>query len=178
MLKKLLVIIIALSAFTKASPHKSDTLYISENKSVILKDTANDCTAVTGSRSVYKDINLYLLKDSTVRFLKNDVSGELNIKDIRTIKFKGRGFMKGAVIGYAIGFVSGFILGCQDFGFSNEFNFGDGMLGGFIVGIPFALIGGGLGSLFAEDRLYDLGNLDLDSKRKIILYLMKENPDR
>jgi len=178
MLKKLIIIIIALTAFNKVYPYKSDTLYISKNKSVILKDTADDCTVVTSSRSVYKDINLFLLKDSTVRFLKDDVSGKLNIIDIRTIKFKGRGFMKGAVIGYAIGFVSGFIAGCQNFGFSNEFNFGNGMLGGFIVGIPFALIGGGLGALFAEDKFFDLSNMDLNAKRKKILFLMKEYADR
>lgn len=86
--------------------------------------------------------------------------------------------MKGAVIGYAIGFVSGFVLGSQDIGFSGKFNFGDGMLGGFIVGIPFALNGGGLGSLFAEDKLFDPGNLEIDSKREKILFLMKEYPDR
>jgi len=175
MLKILTVTMIMLSAYANAYPDTSDSL---KKISVILKDTASECTVITSSRSVYKDINLFLFKDSTVRFLKDDATGKLNISDIRTIKFKGAGFMKGAVIGWAIGFVSGFIIGCQDFGFSNEFNFGNGMLGGFIIGIPFALIGGGIGALFAEDKLYDLSNLDFDSKRKKILFLMKEYPDR
>jgi len=175
MLKIITVTLIMLSAYEVVYPETSDSL---KKISVILKDTASDCTVITNSRSVYKDVKLFLLMDSTVRFLKDETTGKLIISDIRTIKFKGAGFMKGAVIGWAIGFVSGFIIGCQDFGFSNEFNFGNGMLGGFIIGIPFALIGGGIGALFAEDKLYDLSNLDFDSKRKKILFLMKEYPDR
>ena len=175
MLKILTVTMIMLSAYANAYPDTSDSL---KKISVILKDTASECTVITSSRSVYKDVKLFLLMDSTVRFLKDETTGKLIISDIRTIKFKGAGFMKGAVIGWAIGFVSGFIIGCQDFGFSNEFNFGHGMLGGFIIGIPFALIGGGIGSLFAEDKLYDMSYMDRVAKRNKIKYLMKEYPDR
>lgn len=163
---------------SKVYSQKSDTSLLLKKKTFILKDTANDCTIITSSRSVYKDVNMFGLKDSTVRFLKDDLTGKLMINDIRTIKFKGTGFWRGALIGYGIGFVSGFIIGCYDLGFSNEFKFGDGFAVGFLIGIPFALVGGGLGSLFAEDKLYDMGNMNLEAKRKKIMYLMKEYPDR
>ncbi|HMS32521.1 MAG TPA: hypothetical protein PKC91_00400 [Ignavibacteria bacterium] len=164
--------------FSEVYSQNSDTSILSKKRNIILKDTSYLCTVITNSRSVYKDVNMFGLKDSTVRFLKEDISVKLNIKEIRTVKFRGAGFMKGAFIGYGIGFVSGFILGGQSFGYSGSFKFGNAMLGGFIIGIPFALIGGGLGSLFAEDKLYDLGKMDLESKRKKLFYIMKDLPDR
>ncbi len=164
--------------FSKVYSQNTDTSKIHKNKFVILKDTSYLCTIITNSRSVYKDVNMFGLKDSTVKFLKDDITGKLKIDEIRTVKFRGAGFMKGALIGYGIGFVSGFILGGQSFGYSGSFKFGNAMIGGFIIGIPFALIGGGLGSLFAEDKLYDLGKMDLEAKRKKLMYLMKEFPDR
>lgn len=174
----LFTLIFLLLILPKVYSQNTGTSKIHKNKYVILKDTAYLCTIITNSRSVYKDVNMFGLKDSSVKFLKDDITGKLKIDDIRTVKFRGAGFMKGALIGYGIGFVSGFIIGGQDFGYSNNFKFGNAMLGGFIVGIPFALIGGGLGSLFAEDKLYDLGKMDIEAKRKKLLYIMKENPDR
>ena len=39
-----------------------------------LKDTSYSCTVVLNSRSVYKDVKLFGLKDSTVNILKDEKS--------------------------------------------------------------------------------------------------------
>jgi len=152
---------------------------VSLNKKIIsITDTTYECTVVTASRSVYKDVNMYGLRDSSIKILKKGVARELFINDIRTLKFNARGFGKGALIGAAAGFVLGFVAGGQGFGFNNGFKIGDGMLVGFITAIPFCFIGGGLGVLFAEDQFFDLSNLDYKGKKDKLKYLILEFSDR
>ncbi|MEO6694576.1 MAG: hypothetical protein ABIY50_04290 [Ignavibacteria bacterium] len=155
-----------------------DTNLYRNKTGVYISDTTYECTIVTASRSVYKDVNLYGLNDSSVKILKKGVTKEILISDIRTVKFNARGFGKGALIGGGIGFALGFITGGQHFGFSRKFQIGDGMLLGFITAIPFLLIGGGLGSLFAEDQFYDLSNLDLQKKKDKMSFLISEFSDK
>lgn len=147
-------------------------------KNVYITDTTHECTVITSSRSVYEDVVIYGLSDSSVKVLKQDVSKELLIREIRTIKFHPRGFQKGALIGAGIGFAVGFIVGGQGLGFSKNFKFGEGVLVGMITALPICLIGGGIGALFAGSHLYDLGNMDLKSKREKVSYLIKEFSDR
>ncbi|MEO8210610.1 MAG: hypothetical protein ABI840_08605 [bacterium] len=160
-------------------PNNSDTIISSKKIAYQTKDTTSECKIITNSRSTYTDVQLFGLSDSSVKILKNGVTKELPVNEIRIIKFTGKGFGKGALIGGGIGFVMGFIIGGQNLGYSNnDFSFGKGIAGGFIIGVPFFFIGGGLGALFAEDKLYDLGNMDFLSKRKKIISLIKDYSDR
>lgn len=189
-MRNALLIYLIFITFSDLYSNNSDTTIILNNsdpivlKSKIFKaisDTTYDCTVVTGSRSIYKKVNLYGLKDSTLRMLDGEFSEEVHIKDIRTIKFHARGFWRGAAIGGGLGFVLGAIGGADGISFgdgSNEGSFGEAFLGGFILGIPFALIGGGLGALFADDQFYDLSNLNFETKRRVVGYLVKEYSDK
>ncbi|MDQ3020286.1 MAG: hypothetical protein M3R36_06920 [Bacteroidota bacterium] len=158
--------------------NNSDTIISSKKFTFQTKDTTSECKIITNSRSTYKDVQLFGLSDSTVKILKNGVTRELQINEIRILKFTGRGFGKGALIGGGIGFVMGFIIGGQNLGYSNnDFSFGKGIAGGFLIGVPFFFMGGGLGALFAENKLYDLGNMDLLSRKNKINLLIKEYSD-
>lgn len=144
-----------------------------------IKNNPYDCTVVTGSRSIYEDVKLFGLNDSSVLIMKDEVSREILIKDIKSLKFKGRGFWKGAIIGGAIGFALGFWLGAElsTIDHDEPDYLGAGTGGGLLFGIPSALIGGGLGALFADDIFYDLSNLDFKAKRKKLKSLIKEYSD-
>ncbi|MBK8552393.1 MAG: hypothetical protein IPL53_15525 [Ignavibacteria bacterium] len=184
-MKIAILICLVFTTFSDLYSNNSDTTVILNNSdSIILKnktfkaisDTTYDCTVVTGSRSIYKDVNLYGLKDSTLRMLDGEFSEEVHIKDIRTIRFHARGFWRGAAIGGGLGFVLGAIGGAD--GIYGEGSIGQALGVGIILGVPFALIGGGLGALFADDQFYDLSNLNFETKRRVVGYLLKEYSDK
>ena len=78
-----------------------------------------------------------------------------------------------------MGFLFGVIAGSSlSYGVGSSQRIGTTLLIGLLSAIPFGLIGGGLGSIFAEDQLYDLSNLNPEAKRKTIQYLMKEYSDK
>jgi len=151
-----------------------------QNNSILFSDTTYECTIVTSVKKVYKDVEMFSLSDSTVKTVKDENVKTVTIEEISSIKFNARGFGKGALIGGGIGFVTGFLIGSDgginlgSDGGSSEFSFGAGIGTGVIPAIPFGLIGGGLGALFASDQYFDLSNLDFKKKRSKILILMKE----
>jgi hypothetical protein len=156
-------------------------LMLSNSSSSEISDTTYKCTVTADSKNKYSDIQIHGLSDSSITVLKDDYSKEILIKDIQSIKFNGRGFMKGAAIGGGIGFVLGAIIGAQGVNLGSDGSAAGSFHGavglGFALGVPFGLIGGGLGALFAEDKFYDLSKLDFESKRKQIKYLIKEYSD-
>ncbi|HMR40171.1 MAG TPA: hypothetical protein PKA90_07040, partial [Ignavibacteria bacterium] len=179
-MKLMKLIFVLMICFTEVYSQTAET----NNSSVNLKlnqlntnDTTNTCTIIMNSRSVYKDVQLFGLKDSTVGFFKDEKSGRLNVSDIRTIKFDAKGFWKGALYGGAAGFLAGFAVGISE-GFdlggggSGNSTFGQGMAGGFFLSIPFGLIGGGIGSLLAEDHLYDMSDYSFLKKRSLVYFLI------
>ena len=181
-MKKIMMTFFLFVAIPDLYPNFPETIVTKNNSFKRVTDTTYDCTVVTGSRSIYKNVKLFALKDSAIMILKDDVSEKLLINNIRTIKFKGRGFWKGAVIGGGIGFGVGAIIGADGLHLGSDGST-DGSLGqslaiGAVLGISFGLLGGGFGALFAEDKFYDLSKMDFVSKRNKLKYLMKENSDR
>ncbi len=154
------------------------------NKTVSDKitDTTYDCEVITISGALYSDVNISGLSDSSVKILKKDSVTEIMIKDISSIKFYRRGFWKGAMIGmgtaFAIGLLAGKGIYTTGDGGSNEFKVGNVLLVGIILSVPFGLIGGGIGHLFASDQLYVLSNSSFEEKRKEVRYLIKEYSDK
>ncbi|MCB0726225.1 MAG: hypothetical protein R3A12_17310 [Ignavibacteria bacterium] len=186
-MRSIKLIIVFLVFFTEVFSQTADTIISSINlnlKSLNTKDTSNTCTITMNSRSVYKDVQMFGLKDSTVGFFKDEKSGRLKVSDIRKIKFNAKGFWKGALYGAGAGFLTGLIIGISG-GFdynvggssSHTGSFGAGFVGGIIIAIPFGLIGGGVGSLLANDHLYDMGDYSFIKKRSLIYTLIKEFPD-
>ena len=181
-MKKLITVLLFSLIISNAySNHSGAYLYL--KKSIVeITDTTYECTIVTGSKCIYKAAELYVLSDSSVIILRGDVKTEILIKDIRSIKFKGRGFWKGAVIGGGIGFGIGFIAGANATdalyaGTQDHSVAGLGILFGVIFAVPSGLIGGGIQSLLAKDKYYDLSNLDFEAKRKKIKQLINEYSD-
>ncbi len=139
---------------------------------------------MTLSKKNYKKVYLSGLTDSSVRILEGNYSHKLIIDSIQSITFYGRGFMTGAAIGGGIGMALGLILGGGNFSITGDgsgtgkYNFGQAFGSGFIIGIPFALIGGTLGGIFAEDKFYDLSNRSPAVKREMLSHLMKKYSDK
>lgn len=182
---KKLIFVIFIVCCTEVNSQSADANIIFKStgaKSMDLKDTSNICTITMNSRSVYEDVQMFNLIDSTVGFLKDKKSGKLNVADIRTIKFKAKGFWKGALYGTGAGFLTGFVirvtggLKLESDG-SNDGSIGQGFAVGVILAVPVGLIGGGIGSLIAEDHLYDMSDYSYIKKRSMIYHLIKEYPD-
>ena len=57
-------------------------------------------------------------------------------------------------------------------------SFGLAIAVGILLTVPFGLIGGGLGALFADDHFYDLSNMNYETKLETIGNLIKEYSDR
>ena len=180
-MKKIIVVLVLL-VFSNANSNNSNSLLPLKNSIAEISDTTYKCTIFTFSKNIYKDANLSGLSDSTVRILRGESSTEIHINDIKSIKFKGRGFLSGAAVGGGIGFLLGAIAGAVGSSLGSDGSY-DGSLGGAIgVGalfaVPFALIGGGIGVLLSEDKFYDLSKLDFEAKRKRIKNLIIKYSDR
>ncbi|MDZ4713014.1 MAG: hypothetical protein SGI89_11910 [bacterium] len=158
----------------------SDSLSSLKKNFYTFPDTTDNCDVIMMNGFLHNKVNLFGLNDSTVKILKSDVTKKIKINDIRSVKFKGRGFMKGLGIGALTGFVVGVIAGADGFSLvhkSEKGSFGQAFALGMILAIPLGVIGGPLGAAFAEDQYFNAGNLDFDSKCKKLYKLMKEYKD-
>jgi hypothetical protein len=180
MIKKILSTLFIFIQVSIVSANNSDSLFFSGENQFQISDTTYDCILVTNSKSTYKRVNLFGLNDSSLRVLNKNVSHKMLIDSIKSITFYGRGFWKGAYIGGGIGMVLGLIVGGSSNisftgdGGSSKYDLGRGIGAGALLAIPFGLIGGGLGALFAEDRFYDLSKLDFPAKKEQIEFLMRK----
>ncbi|MEO8664839.1 MAG: hypothetical protein ABI462_05025 [Ignavibacteria bacterium] len=140
-------------------------------------DTTSSCNIATTNGVVYKKVNMFDADDSTVKILKNNYVKVIPVKDIRSITFQGHGFGPGALTGAAIAFGLG-LLGGKGINATGdgtqEWKIGTALAIGCILAVPLLLIGGGIGALLADDKLYDLSELNFEDKRKQILFLIKE----
>ncbi|MEO8210608.1 MAG: hypothetical protein ABI840_08595 [bacterium] len=182
-MKLFIAAFIFLSSNLNLYSNNSDTIIASRKKTIIISDTTHYCMVLTLSKTVHKKVNLCGLRDSSVKILDNNYSHDLAIDSIQSITFYGRGFLKGAAIGGSIGMLTGIIFGGYNIsitgdGSSGDYNFGKAFALGFVIGVPFALIGGGVGALLAEDNFYDLSKMNFTNKRKKLIYLMKEYSDK
>lgn len=128
-----------------------------------------ECTVAIGSSKIYKDVKLFVFSDSSVKILNGNKSREILIKDIRSIKFEGPGFWKGALYGSGGALFIGFILGTLDTTYEYLW---DGMKLGLALTVPLAIIGG---LTIKKDKNYNLSKLNLESKRKKIKQLIRQN---
>ncbi len=182
--KLIIILLICITDVYSQSNDLKDTSISSvklNSNSLNSSDTSSTCTITMNSRSVYKDVQMFGLKDSTLGILKDEKSVRLNVSDIRTIKFDAKGFWTGALYGGTAGFLAGFAIGLLegfDFsghGGSGNVKFGQGVAAGIFLAVPFGLIGGGVGSLLANDHLYDMSGYSFIKKRSLIYFLIKEH---
>ncbi|MEO8210609.1 MAG: hypothetical protein ABI840_08600 [bacterium] len=180
-LKLFIAAIIFLSANLIAFSNNSDTIIVSKRKTILVADTTQNCKLVTFSKNIYLKVNLFELKDSSVKILDNYYSYELSIDSIQSITFYERGFWTGAAIGGGIGMLLG-LIGGGDFSItgdgSKEYKFGSAIYVGFLLGIPLALIGGAIGADLAQNDIHDFSTISFAAKRKKLIYLMKKYADK
>ena len=176
-MKKIITALTFILIFSNAYSYNSNLLLFSKKSTVEITDTTKKCSLRIISKKNYTDIYIFGLSDSSVKISNGEYSKEILIRDVKSITFKGSGFWKGAAIGGGIGLLAGILLGaslaemCDD---GDNCKTQTTISGGFIVGVPFALIGGLIGSASAKDKIYDLSRLDFVSKRKKIKFLIKE----
>lgn len=139
----------------------------------------DECSIYLQSRTLIKDVEITGMKDSNVFIIKNKITDKINIDEIRTIKFKGSGgFWKGALIGAGINFgVFTLLAIIVPKGQGEYAGWGKAML--FftaVVGIiPAGLIGGFVGAISQEDKIYQLPKGDIEAKIRNIRKIMKDN---
>ena len=143
---------------------------------VELTDTTEKCTIITKSNK-YPGVKIYGFGNSSVKILASKFTREIQIKDIRSIKFKGGGFWKGALIGGGAAFFLGLLpyMIFNDTAASSQENNNNLLLGGVAIGtglaLPFALVGGLIGQ---KDKEFDFKKLNYYSKKETIRHLIKE----
>lgn len=140
---------------------------------------SDECSIYLQSRTLIKDVEIVGVKDSNVFIIKNYVTDKINIDEIRTIKFKGSGgFWKGALVGAGINFTAFTILAIVvPKGHGEYAGWNKMML--FFVGIagiiPAGLIGGFIGAVSQEDKIYQLPKDDIEAKIRSIRKIIKDN---
>ncbi len=140
---------------------------------------SDECSIYLQSRTLIKDVEIVGVKDSNVFIIKNYVNDKINIEEIRTIKFKGSGgFWKGALIGAAFDAAVFIMLaiavpsGHGEYAGWNKIML---LYIGAIGLIPAGLIGGLMGVISQEDKIYQLPKGDIEAKIRSIRKIIKEN---
>ncbi|RPI15015.1 MAG: hypothetical protein EHM58_15175 [Ignavibacteriae bacterium] len=170
---KLKLIIFAFIVFISSGELKAQ-----KEIEVIVEDTSKECDIYLQSRILIKNAAIFRIKDSTVYIIKKDITKELKIADIRTIKFKsGSGFWTGAAIGAGVD-AAVFLTLAGIYGAKT----GEAALGaayalmfGAIGLVPSALIGGFIGAMTDEDTIYNLPKDDVKTKIRMLRKIIKEN---
>lgn len=129
--------------------------------------TKSECTVMTLSGKIYNDVRISGMNDSSMNILKNNKSKSLLLKDISSIKIKGRGFWKGALVGAGGALLLGFIAGNLD---TTGDYLWDGMKIGIALALPLAIVGGIFES---KDTVYDMRAMDISMKKKQVKYLLR-----
>lgn len=100
----------------------------------------------------------------------------VELQNIRKMSFRyGSNFGKAAFVSGAVGFGMGFLLG----GFFSldprpKFHLAPALLGGCIIALPFALIGGIVGALLPAYDDYEVNKVSSEQKRTYIMRLLKK----
>jgi hypothetical protein len=140
---------------------------------------SDECNIYLQNRNLIKDAEITGVNDSSVFIVKNKINNIINARDIRTIKFEARGgFWNGALIGAGINFGVFSILAIavpkghgEYAGWSKAMLFFAGVAGI----IPAGLIGGFIGAMSQEDKVYNIPQGDIKEKIKKIREIVKEN---
>jgi hypothetical protein len=139
----------------------------------------DECNIYLQSRTLIKNAELFGLTDTSLFYFKNKKVSKINVDDIRTIKFKGKGgFWKGALVGAAFdAFVFTMLAIAVDPGHGEGAGWNKVFLLyiGAIGLVPASLIGGFIGAMSDEDKIYEIPKGDLQVKIKKIRGIIKEN---
>jgi len=175
-MKKVIIVLSFLLIFSNAYSNNADSILSKKNTE--LTDTTTECTVKTVSKVTYKEVNLFGLSDSTVNILKENLSKEILIKDIKSIKFKGGGFWNGALIGAGTAFVLGYVTVALADTADEEFKNGSVFLNGLLVGaaftLPLGLLGGLIGAVVPKDHIFNFKKPDFEANRMTLKYIFKK----
>ncbi len=134
--------------------YEMDTLtYGIDEMNAVGIDTSGRCDIYLQDKSVMSDVLLVIDTDSTIKVIKENRTKILNIAGLRKIVFKttapfGKGYWIGSIIGAGVSFLTIYL-----------FSLGSADVYHYIVysglgSIPFGIIGGLFGELFARDDIY------------------------
>lgn len=116
-------------------------------------DTSGRCDIYLQDKSVLNDVLLVIDTDSTIKVINEDRTKILSIAGIRKIAFKttapfGKGYWIGSIIGAGVSFLTIYIL---SLGSADVYHY---IVYSGLGSIPFGIIGGLFGELFARDDIY------------------------
>lgn len=130
----------------------------------------DECDIYLKNRSLYKEVNILSLTDSTLRIDKKGVIKVIDVNQINKIKFRGAsGFWSGALIGAGISTFGWLITGIA----AGESALPFVLLYAGLTFLPSGLVGGLVGLMVApEDELYDVSGGNPKAKLKRLRYII------
>lgn len=137
-------------------------------------DTTDKCDLFVNDKSFMSGVLLVKDTDTTIKVIKDNKSKILNIAVIRKIVFRsnapfGKGYLIGSLIGAGVSFVSIMLL---SMGSAEVYQY---IVYSALGSIPFGVIGGLLGEIFAKDDIYLFENGIYPAKIKRIHYAMSNH---
>jgi hypothetical protein len=149
-------------------------IYCQTEEEIILTDTTKECTVYLSDKSVLSGVKLTDIEGTTVKITKDDFVKTIDISKFKTIKFKDKdGFWKGALYtGGALAVATGVLMSITD---NHEGGKGWVFIFGSMSLVPGALLGGLVGMMLEEEKIYDMDSDNIKTKIKRLRYIMKEN---
>lgn len=125
-------------------------------------------------------LNKFTLTPNSIFPDTNRYKYKVSIKDINKVSFRNGSHVWGAA---GVTGAAGFVLGFLFWGYFNldgpvKFTFSHAIVGGAIVSVPFAIIGGLIGLLLPKYDDYSLININNDQKHEALKKLFKKYQER
>lgn len=137
-------------------------------------DTTDKCDLYLNDKTMMSGVMLVKDTDSTIKVIKENRTKIQNISGIRKIAFKttapfGKGYLIGSLVGAGISFVTILLL---SLGSAEVYQY---IVYSALGSIPFGVIGGLLGEIFARDDIYLFESGNYPAKLKRIHYAMSKH---
>lgn len=137
-------------------------------------DTTDKCDLYLNNKTMMSGVLLVKDTDSTIKVIKDNRTKIQNISGIRKIAFKttapfGKGYLIGSLVGAGVSFVTILLL---SLGSAEVYQY---IVYSALGSIPFGVIGGLLGEIFARDDIYLFDSGNYPAKLKRIHYAMSKH---